>query len=147
MTKAPERIWAYEHCEQVTAARSSVMFPSWAEAYEYIRADHALAMVADEREACAKAAINKANHVKRFDLDDMKLAYRRIAAKIRARTNADAQAKLERREQWIRNEALREAANLAKYEGEEFAGMREGVMFDRLSKKILALITEDQSDE
>jgi len=41
--KAPERIWAYEHCEQVTAARSSVMFPIWAEAYEYIRAEHAQA--------------------------------------------------------------------------------------------------------
>lgn len=77
--------------------------------------DHALAMVADERDACAEIAIHKhdialqwaSTYLKSFDgQTDSK----RVADEIRARTDADAQAALERRDARIRNEALREAA-------------------------------------
>jgi hypothetical protein len=139
MTKAPERIWAEFGYDM---RRGAFWDEPSGQSIEYLHIDHALDLVAAEREACASIAEECF-----APGSEEEVAGEVIAASIRSRTDDAAQAALDRLLQEARNEALREAAALVKYEGEEFAGMREGVMFDRLSKKILALITEDQSDE
>ena len=56
MTEAPERIWAYEYCNQIFAARSPTWFPFWADARAYVpdRADLPAAVTVD-RETIARA--------------------------------------------------------------------------------------------
>lgn len=130
--KAPERIWIYEHFEQVTAARSWVMFPSWATAHEYIHIDYHKATVAAAYADCWE----QGKQAGRFapDVPD------------------DATEALEALLEKARNEALREAAEVAdnyilspaSY-GEYNSGESHAAC--DIERRILELITEDQSDE
>jgi len=128
MTKAPERIWAEETIGgtygvgQSSGEWYSTKFNDDRET-EYIRADHALALVAAAYEDCWE----QGKQAGRFapDVPD------------------DAQAALEARDQWIkqeaRNEALREAAEAAR---SWYHNLGKGTPQD----EILAMI-KDQSDE
>jgi len=113
------------------------------------RADHALALVAAEREACASIAEECF-----APGSEEEVAGEVIAASIRARTDDDAQAALERVKQEARNEALREAVEVI-----QVARGRQGATaysqaddacdfgFEYAADEVKSLITEDQSDE
>lgn len=131
MTKALERIWAYEAYEKVTAARSTTWFPAWAEPHEYVLNDYALALVAAENEACADIVACQCQ-----------CGPISLEVKLRGRTTDDAIAALERAKQEARNEALREVASLSWLCFHKCNDEIDVVTTD----DILALITEDQSD-
>jgi len=131
--KAPERIWAGKHHSTWWQSRPHHQMT------EYLRIDHALALVAAERGACEQACVGEYLEEEPQTEDDA--AYDRgvadCIAAIRARSDADTQAALERRDARIRNKALREAAE---------AVYRSDLKHDAYDA-ILALITEDQSDD
>jgi len=98
--KAPERIFAEFGYDM---QRGSFWGHPSDQSIEYLHIDHALDLVAAEREACASIAEECF-----APGSEEEVAGEVIAASIRARTDDDAQAALEARDKRIRNETLRE---------------------------------------
>lgn len=118
MTKAPERIWAGKHHSTWWQSRPHHQMT------EYIRADHALALVAAEQK----------------EIHEMALDYCQFNALLDAlerRTDADAQAALDRLLQEARNEVLREVATIC--------NRTYGGSIGDVHKSILALIEEQET--
>jgi len=138
MTKAPERFTTYN---VMMSAESGKEVPSpegkWVRFSDHI--DHALALVAAAYEDAAQHHDYHATQYTRISSNPDAAAHAEHAKQIRARTNDDAQAALERVKQEARNEALREAAEAAR---SWYHNLGKGTPQD----EILALITEDQSD-
>lgn len=98
------------------------------------RADHALALVAAEREACADCCTAELRNISLLTSNPPKSSAAWNARNaIRARTDADAKAALEARDKRVQEEALREA----------LACTTDGDSYRRIE----ALIEKDQTDE
>lgn len=151
MTKAPERI--------ITNASGTMIIqppaiPLHSTDVEYTRTDHALALVAAEREAWA---IEILTHIAAYKAIGQKGAYPRMNESfvntIRARTPDDATAALKARDARIRNEALREAADRARKAHERWRDELTAhevecdvTACEDIAADIESLITEGQSD-
>jgi len=137
--KAPERIWA-AYTDQVYEGKRGITISDEAAPghIEFIPNDHALALVASAYEDAAQHHDYHVAQYTRIGSKPDAAAHAEHAKQIRARTDDDAQAALERVERDARNEALREAADKVVPYDDETMSCRN---------VILALITEDQSDE
>jgi hypothetical protein len=158
MTKAPERIWLTTFVKDEHGAklgRGTVGdLNHWPnpDYPEYVQIDHALALVAAERKACAKM-LNKYAGEKGSTKTPQGRTANFYARKIRARSDDDAQTALERVKQEVRNEALREVyQNLRTYAPhhdpitgpEHDVGYANG--YHTAMNRVLDLITKDQID-
>jgi hypothetical protein len=146
--KAPERIWRWvlpnsgwvEYSDVKVTAETSE---------EYLRIDHAIALVAAERDACADNAVDWVNGF----LNNEEWTTCGVYSHIHVRADA-AQAALEWVKREARNEALREASEAVHYECWT-DGNQDQVTSELLAEQattslairaIEGLITEDKND-
>jgi len=112
-SEAPERLYFYDEWLEKNAKGRLLCGNN-----EYIRADHALALVAEAYEAAKKSAFRACRSEKAGYRDENERIAQRIenelrlevSKAIRALTPADALAAREARDRKVREEALREAA-------------------------------------
>lgn len=145
MTKAPDefdklayRFWSIHPKDIPDATGMPDNYPGGKRAWFYANQmrDHALALVAAENEACAKAC-EDASYDGTHPADDMaELGCLRSRDKIRARTPDDATAALERVKQEAWKRGMNDAADAADSAGD----------FRTADAIRAALITEGQSD-
>jgi hypothetical protein len=165
--KLPERIWVvFEPHRSGKGPPYVHASASKTKGHSFIRENHALALVAAEREAVARWHDEAAQHDQRgldysdavgipisnaVELSESVKFHRQSAASIRARTNNDAQAALERVKEEARNEALREAADAVHYEcwtdGNQDQVTPRQATTSLAIRAIKDLITEDQNDD
>jgi len=142
-SEAPERIWAFyapeieEDNPQCTIVAGEQCMHG---AKEYIRADHALALVAEAYGAAAEFAADTADQEQAED-GVVWADLGQVVDAIESRTPADALAAREARDKRIREEALREAEKTARDYGKESYAAK------MIGDAILALIEGDTDDQ